>query len=213
MASRSQVHSAELVSILQQLLLSDNDAVQNAQSLLKKFMKQPDSLVALSTVLTADLDDGVRQMAATLLRQRITKSWIRVGAEARQFIKQVLVTTVINDKAYVSYARHSTACVRPWQPRDQYLTACDSVDLNSDLMDNRRSVRQAIARVISIVAKHEVPNNEWPDFMAWLGSCTSNNDVQVREVFETVPTGASGVGSNQHRVARNGEPTFVLYFC
>jgi hypothetical protein len=95
-----QVQNPQLVAILQQLLLSDNDAVQNAQSQLKKFMKQPDSLTSLATILTANPDDGVRQMAATLLRQRITKSWIRVAADAKAYIKHTLLTCVISDKSY-----------------------------------------------------------------------------------------------------------------
>ena len=49
-----------------------------------------------------------------------------------------------------------------------------------------RSVRQAVARVISIIAKHEVPSNDWPDFMGWLNECASSESVLHREVCVVV---------------------------
>lgn len=168
-----------MVAILQQLLLSDNDAVQNAQTQLKAFMKQSDSLTSLATVLTANQEDGVRQMAATLLRQRITKSWIRVPADAKAYIKQILLTCVIGDKSYVGSFHCKPGGAIAYSGRWLFARSLWRLIASSN---RRRSVRQAIARVISIIAKHEVPNNEWSEFMPWLSQCTSSEDVQVREV-------------------------------
>lgn len=140
----TQMQTSELEGILGQLLLPDNAAIQHAQAQLKQFFKRPDSISALVTVLTTSQNEGVRQMAATMLRQRVTKSWMRVPADIKAQVKQTLIASVTADPA--------------------------------------RSVRQAVARVISIIAKHEVPSNEWPDFMAWLSSCASSEELQTREI-------------------------------
>lgn len=64
-------------------------------------MKRPDSLPALVNVLMSSQDEGIRQMSATMLRQRITKSWMRVGADVKGVVKQSLITSVTNDPSYV----------------------------------------------------------------------------------------------------------------
>lgn len=96
-----QLQNPELEAILGQLLQPDNATIQTAQGQLKQFMKRPDSLPALVNVLMSSQDEGVRQMSATMLRQRITKSWMRVGVEVKAVVKQSLITSVTNDPSYV----------------------------------------------------------------------------------------------------------------
>lgn len=99
--SLTQVQPSELEGILGQLLLPDNAAIQAAQAQLKVIFKRPESVVALVSVLTTSQNEGVRQMAATMLRQRVTKSWMRLPADVKAHVKQTLIASVTSDPSYV----------------------------------------------------------------------------------------------------------------
>lgn len=101
-----QLQNSELEGILAQLLLPDNTVIQAAQAQLKQLFKRPDAVIALVNVLTTSQNEGVRQMAATVLRQRVTKSWMRIPAETKAMVKQTLVASVTTDPAYVLNANY-----------------------------------------------------------------------------------------------------------
>eukprot|EP00124_Ichthyophonus_hoferi_P004066 Ihof_evm2s406 gene=Ihof_evmTU2s406 len=50
------------------------------------------------------------------------------------------------------------------------------------LQDPSKAVKHSIAGVVSVIAKYEVPTNQWPAFMPWLNQCNHSEKVTEREI-------------------------------
>eukprot|EP01134_Creolimax_fragrantissima_P003802 CFRG3802T1 len=133
-----------LEGLLCQLLTPDNDVIQRATVEIKRILKSPAGLQTLVTVICTSNNEGARQMGATLLKQRIASSWMKLTPDFKQAIKDALLHLVLNDPV--------------------------------------RSVRQGVARAICMIAKHEVPSGQWPNFMEWLSQCTNSTVVAHKEI-------------------------------
>ena len=47
---------------------------------------------------------------------------------------------------------------------------------------HRKSVRKALAQLIATVARHELPEGQWPELLQFVEEFTRSQDAQQREV-------------------------------
>ncbi|KAL1539192.1 importin-4 [Salvia divinorum] len=84
--------SLELLLI--QFLMPDNDARRQAEDQIKRLAKDPQVVPALVHHLRTAKTPNVRQLAAVLLRKKITGHWAKLSPELRQLVKQSLIESI-----------------------------------------------------------------------------------------------------------------------
>ncbi|KAI3445636.1 hypothetical protein Pfo_002301 [Paulownia fortunei] len=84
--------SLELLLI--QFLMPDNDARRQAEDQIKRLAKDPQVVPALVHHLRTAKTPNVRQLAAVLLRKKITGHWGKLSPQLRQLVKQSLVESI-----------------------------------------------------------------------------------------------------------------------
>ncbi|CAM8919178.1 unnamed protein product [Rhodiola kirilowii] len=84
--------SLELLLI--QFLMPDNDARRQAEDQIKRLAKDPQVVPALIHHLRTAKTPNVRQLAAVLLRKKITGHWAKLTPQLRQLVKQSLIESI-----------------------------------------------------------------------------------------------------------------------
>ncbi|CAI7918461.1 unnamed protein product [Closterium sp. NIES-54] len=90
----------QLAAVLQQLLLPDNDSRKAAEAAFKQLSKDPAVLLALLHFLKAGPAPDVRQLAAVLMRKKVTGLWAQQPAEAKASIKSALLESIALEPRY-----------------------------------------------------------------------------------------------------------------
>jgi hypothetical protein len=84
--------SLELLLI--QFLMPDNDARRQAEDQIKRLAKDPQVVPALIHHLRTAKTPNVRQLAAVLLRKKITGHWSKLSPQVKQIVKQSLIDSI-----------------------------------------------------------------------------------------------------------------------
>ncbi|KAF3435189.1 hypothetical protein FNV43_RR22276 [Rhamnella rubrinervis] len=84
--------SLELLLI--QFLMPDNDARRQAEEQIKRLAKDPQVVPALVQHLRTAKTPNVRQLAAVLLRKKITGHWAKLSPQLKHLVKQSLVESI-----------------------------------------------------------------------------------------------------------------------
>ncbi|KAG7976236.1 hypothetical protein I3843_06G139700 [Carya illinoinensis] len=84
--------SLELLLI--QFLMPDNDARRQAEEQIKRLAKDPQVVPALVQHLRTAKTPNVRQLAAVLLRKKITGHWAKLPPQLKQLVKQSLIESI-----------------------------------------------------------------------------------------------------------------------
>ncbi|KAJ4874232.1 ARM repeat superfamily protein [Raphanus sativus] len=84
--------SLELLLI--QFLMPDNDARRQAEDQIKRLAKDPQVVPSLVQHLRTAKTPNVRQLAAVLLRKRITGHWAKLSPQMKQEVKQSLIESI-----------------------------------------------------------------------------------------------------------------------
>lgn len=92
--------SLELLLI--QFLMPDNDARRQAEDQIKRLAKDPQVVPALVQHLRTAKTPNVRQLAAVLLRKRITGHWAKLSPQTKQEVKQSLIESITVENRFLS---------------------------------------------------------------------------------------------------------------
>ncbi|XP_048128296.1 importin-4 isoform X3 [Rhodamnia argentea] len=84
--------SLELLLI--QFLMPDNDARRQAEEQIKRLAKDPQVVPALVQHLRTAKTPNVRQLAAVLLRKKITGHWSKLSPQLKHLVKQSLIESI-----------------------------------------------------------------------------------------------------------------------
>ncbi|XP_010528662.1 PREDICTED: importin-4 [Tarenaya hassleriana] len=84
--------SLELLLI--QFLMPDNDARRQAEEQIKRLAKDPQVVPALIQHLRTAKTPNVRQLAAVLLRKKITGHWAKLSPQLKQHVKESLIESI-----------------------------------------------------------------------------------------------------------------------
>lgn len=167
--------SLELLLI--QFLMPDNDARRQAEDQIKRLAKDPQVVPALVQHLRTAKTPNVRQLAAVLLRKKITGHWAKLAPQVKQLVKQSLIESITMEHRFIIGIHFFY----------YFFIAFDlQLELNSifgGLIFDSPPVRRASANVVSIVAKYAVPAGEWPDLLPFLFQCSQSPQEDHREVI------------------------------
>lgn len=86
--------SQSLELLLIQFLMPDNDARRQAEDQIKRLAKDPQVVPALVQHLRTAKTPNVRQLAAVLLRKKITGHWAKLSPQLRQLVKESLIQSI-----------------------------------------------------------------------------------------------------------------------
>lgn len=91
---RSDDMSQSLELLLIQFLMPDNDARRQAEDQIKRLAKDPQVVPALVQHLRTAKTPNVRQLAAVLLRKKITGHWAKLSPQIKHLVKQSLIESI-----------------------------------------------------------------------------------------------------------------------
>ncbi|KAM1014604.1 hypothetical protein ACFX2I_044458 [Malus domestica] len=86
--------SQSLELLLIQFLMPDNDARRQAEDQIKRLAKDPQVVPALVQHLRTAKTPNVRQLAAVLLRKKITGHWAKLSPQIKHLVKQSLIESI-----------------------------------------------------------------------------------------------------------------------
>ncbi|CAL4938634.1 unnamed protein product [Urochloa decumbens] len=90
--------SLELLLI--QFLMPDNDARRQAEEQIRRLARDPQVVPALVHHLRTAKTPNVRQLAAVLLRKKITSHWPKLPLDAKASLKQALIDSITLDNSH-----------------------------------------------------------------------------------------------------------------
>ena len=91
-----------LEDVLQKLLISDSKVIQEAETILKEFSKQPNCIPSFFQVLqNLNSSTGVRHMSAILMRQKISKFWKILHLNITTTIKTTIFDVLLKEPQYL----------------------------------------------------------------------------------------------------------------
>lgn len=93
--------SLELLLI--QFLMPDNDARRQAEEQIKRLAKDPQVVPALVQHLRTAKTPNVRQLAAVLLRKKITGHWAKLSPQLKHMVKQSLIESITMEHRWVAF--------------------------------------------------------------------------------------------------------------
>lgn len=167
--------SLELLLI--QFLMPDNDARRQAEDQIKRLAKDPQVVPALVQHLRTAKTPNVRQLAAVLLRKRITGHWAKLTPQLKQYVKQSLIESITVENRFLLLPPSLSLTHSAFSPL--------GFEVSSFLLIETfysPPVRRASANVVSVVAKYAVPAGEWPDLLTFLFQCSQSAQEDHREV-------------------------------
>ncbi|KAM3314367.1 hypothetical protein ACQJBY_033291 [Aegilops geniculata] len=91
--------SLELLLI--QFLMPDNDARRQAEEQIRRLARDPQVVPALVHHLRTAKTPNVRQLAAVLLRKKITSHWPKLPPHAKASLKQALIDSITLDNSHL----------------------------------------------------------------------------------------------------------------
>ncbi|GBG68591.1 hypothetical protein CBR_g3136 [Chara braunii] len=94
---------------MSQLLLPDNEARRGAEEKINNLAKDPTVVPALLAHVRSSVHENVRQLAAVLLRKKITGHWMKLGADVQESTKNVLLESIVKEPS--SRVRRASADV------------------------------------------------------------------------------------------------------
>ncbi len=98
----SSIANAEQLDQVLQLLLTPNSAsVKLGEEYLKVFCKQESCIPALIQQIQLTKSEGIKQLAAVLVRSRIPSFWPKLDTSLRQQLQNVLLQNVLQEKLFV----------------------------------------------------------------------------------------------------------------
>eukprot|EP01018_Ginkgo_biloba_P037639 Gb_34114 [translate_table: standard] len=86
--------SQSLELLLIQFLMPDNDARRQAEEQIKRLAKDPQVVPALLQHMRTAKSANVRQLAAVLLRKKITGHWMKLSPQVRDSVKSALIESI-----------------------------------------------------------------------------------------------------------------------
>ncbi|XP_054274502.1 importin-4-like [Macrosteles quadrilineatus] len=133
-------------TILNKLITPDTNVLAEGTNDLREAFKSPDAVPSLCSVIGSSPNMQIRKLAAVILRKKLAKHryWLKLPTETRQFVKQGLMQSFIND--------------------------------------TEKQVKTAIGQVIGVLAKHEFPENGWPELMQFLQQKTQSENINDKEL-------------------------------
>lgn len=84
----------QLELLLRQFLVPDNEARKQAEEQIRRLSKDPQLVPALLHHVRSSPSPEVRQLAAVLLRKKITGHWMNLSAEVRGSVKMTLLESI-----------------------------------------------------------------------------------------------------------------------
>ncbi|XP_063901294.1 uncharacterized protein LOC135120895 [Zophobas morio] len=128
--------------LLQDLL--DPSRMTSATKTLKAVLKNPEHLILVANCLESSPHQSVRQMACSVLRERLKSLWPKLNSDLRQKLKTFMLPTILKEPV--------------------------------------AAVRSSISSLISLIVKHELPRNSWPEFINWVDLIVQSSNVAHREI-------------------------------
>ncbi|KAF8756352.1 hypothetical protein HU200_011069 [Digitaria exilis] len=114
--------SLELLLI--QFLMPDNDARRQAEEQIRRLARDPQVVPALVHHLRTAKTPNVRQLAAVLLRKKITSHWPKLPLDSKASLKQALIDSITLDhRSFTNYLSPT--------PSASFLYACLTILLLS----------------------------------------------------------------------------------
>nr|ATG70913.1 ARM repeat superfamily protein [Juniperus phoenicea] len=89
--------SQSLELLLIQFLMPDNDARRQAEEQIKRLAKDPQVVPALLQHIRTAKAANVRQLAAVLLRKKITGHWMKLSPQLRDSVKAALIESITGE--------------------------------------------------------------------------------------------------------------------
>lgn len=102
--------SLELLLI--QFLMPDNDARRQAEEQIKRLAKDPQVVPALVQHLRTAKTPNVRQLAAVLLRKKITGHWAKLSPQLKHLVKQSLIESITMEHRFCCCCVVVVSCYR-----------------------------------------------------------------------------------------------------
>lgn len=93
--------SLELLLI--QFLMPDNDARRQAEEQIRRLARDPQVVPALVHHLRTAKTPNVRQLAAVLLRKKITSHWPKLPPDSKASLKQALIDSITLDHRFFAH--------------------------------------------------------------------------------------------------------------
>lgn len=103
----------ELAALLGAALSADNETRKLAEARIALLSKEPGVVPALLELLQAAPDPRVRQLAAILLRKRVTPHWLKLPEPTREALKATLLTALVREAWCVPARRSATQLAAP----------------------------------------------------------------------------------------------------
>ncbi|KAB2628407.1 importin-4 [Pyrus ussuriensis x Pyrus communis] len=94
--------SQSLELLLIQFLMPDNDARRQAEGQIKRLAKDLQMVPALVQHLRTAKTPNVRQLAAVLLRKKITGHWAKLSPQIKHLVKQSLIESITMEHSQAS---------------------------------------------------------------------------------------------------------------
>ncbi|KAI5448260.1 hypothetical protein KIW84_015619, partial [Lathyrus oleraceus] len=93
--------------MLIQFLMPDNDARRQAEDQIKRLAKDPQVVPALILHLRTAKTPNVRQLAAVLLRKKITGHWSKLSPQDKQLVKDSLIQSITLEHRFILQLQQS----------------------------------------------------------------------------------------------------------
>jgi hypothetical protein len=87
---------AELEAVLMQILAPNNEAIKQASEIMMKFIKKKSCVAPMLMQIVASTQVGARQMAAVLLRSRMTTHWPKLTNEVKGKVQASLLGRLVD---------------------------------------------------------------------------------------------------------------------
>ncbi|KDO29492.1 hypothetical protein SPRG_06032 [Saprolegnia parasitica CBS 223.65] len=119
----------QLEACLLQLTASNTATIKEAEAIIKAYLKTPSSVTGLVLQIQGSAHVAVRQLAAILLRLKVSKHWAKLDDATQNGIKQTLLTRIMEESESVvksAVARLIAQLARDLVPRNEWpdLFAC-----------------------------------------------------------------------------------------
>ncbi|EMS63391.1 Importin-4 [Triticum urartu] len=183
--------SLELLLI--QFLMPDNDARRQAEEQIRRLARDPQVVPALVHHLRTAKTPNVRQLAAVLLRKKITSHWPKLPPHAKASLKQALIDSITLDNRVVygiAELKRLTELLDVMRTGTLSgviygRTVGNILRMEEVRIGGRNAqihlVRRASANVVSIIAKYAVPAGEWQELLPFLFQCSQSPQEEHRE--------------------------------
>eukprot|EP00897_Mesotaenium_endlicherianum_P001169 jgi/Mesen1/11052/ME000099S10502 len=110
----------QLEQLLAQFLVPDNAQRKQAEEHIKQLGRDPGIVPALMHLVSSSQQPNIRQLAAVLLRKRITGHWMKLSEDVKTSIKSVLLEIIVHDSRHVIRAYVVSVVAKHTVPAGQW---------------------------------------------------------------------------------------------